>query len=188
MSRHPASWPPKLTICGVHELPDHCTSGVSHALSILDPEMADPAAFRHFGRHRRTVLRFHDHVIDFAGGDCPQEHHVEAIIGFGEELADEQPDHLLVHCWMGLSRSTAATAILLTQHEAGSEAHAFDRVFQVRPRSWPNARMIALADRLLGRRGALMSALKDHHRRVLAHLPDIADQLRGYGRSARPGE
>jgi predicted protein tyrosine phosphatase len=89
---------------------------------------------------------------------------------------------------MGLSRSTAATAILLAQHAAGKEAAVFDRIFQVRPRSWPNSRMIALADQLLGRKGALFSALKDHHRRVLVADPDIVPLLRGWGRSARPGE
>ena len=79
-------------------------------------------------------------------------------------------------------------AIILAQHAPGLEVQAFDRVFSVRPRSWPNARMIAIADRLLQRRGALLSALKDHHRRVLQQHPEIADMLRGYGRSARPGE
>ena len=83
---------------------------------------------------------------------------------------------------------SSAAAILLAQHHPGQEAAAFDRVFAVRPRSWPNARMVAFADRLLGRRGAMLSALKDHHRRVLQHHPEIADVLRGYGRSARPGE
>lgn len=188
MSMQSEAWPPRLTICGVAELPDHCQAGVSHALSILDPAMPDPAAFRHFGPHRRTVLRFHDHVIALPGNEAPQEHHVDAILSFGEELHGESPEHLLVHCWMGLSRSTAATAILLAQRGAGTEAKAFDRVFAVRPRSWPNARMIEMADRLLGRKGALMSALKDHHRRVLGKHPEVAELLRGYGRSARPGE
>jgi predicted protein tyrosine phosphatase len=134
------------------------------------------------------VLRFHDHVVAFNGNEAPQEHHIDAILSFGEDLYRDSPGHLLVHCWMGLSRSTAATAILLSQRAAGSEALAFDRVFAVRPRSWPNARMIELADRLLGRRGALMSALKDHHRRVLGKHPEVAQLLRSYGRSARPGE
>ncbi len=178
----------RLTICGVAELDDHCAASVSHALSILDPRMPDPDAFSRFGPHRRSVLRFHDNVDERSGDDAPQEHHVEAILSFGRELADVPPDHLLVHCWMGLSRSTAAAAILMAQHGPGHEAAAFDKVFSVRPRSWPNARMIWFADRLLERKGALLSALKDHHRRVLRQHPEIAGILNGYGRSARPGE
>ena len=170
------------------ELDDHCGAAVSHALSILDPWTPDPPAFDRFGPHRRSVLRFHDNVDERTGDDAPQEHHVEAILAFGEAFATAPPEHLLVHCWMGMSRSTAAAAILVAQHNPGQEAAAFDRVFAVRPRSWPNVRMIGFADRLLQRRGALLSAVKDHHRRVLRQHPEIADILRGYGRSARPGE
>jgi len=190
-NRSMASYPlllSRLTICGVAELDHHCGAEVTHALSIMDPWTPDPVAFGRFGPHRRSVLRFHDHVDERSGGDAPQEHHVEAILEFGGEFAATPPGHLLVHCWMGMSRSTAAAAIILAQHNPGQEAAAFDRVFAVRPRSWPNARMIGFADRLLQRRGALLSALKDHHRRVLGKHPEIAEVLRGYGRSARPGE
>lgn len=177
-----------LTICGVAELDGHCGVGISHALSILDPWTPDPDAFTRFGPHHRHVLRFHDHVDERPGDDAPQQHHVEAILGFGADFASAPPKHLLVHCWMGMSRSTAAAAIVLGQHMPGAEDAVFDRIFAVRPRSWPNVRMIAIADKLLGRRGAMLSALKDHHRRVLQHHPEIAQTLRGYGRSARPGE
>ena len=185
----PAPHLPKITICGVHELDDLATAGVSHALSILDPGTPDPAPFRRFGTLTRERMHFHDETAAHEGDNAPQVHNIETILAFGDRLrAHGEVPHLLVHCFMGLSRSTAATAILLAQHVNGREDEVFDRIFQVRPRSWPNARMIALADTMLNRRGALFSALKDHHRRVLTTDPAIVPLLHGWGRSSRPGE
>jgi NAD(P)-dependent dehydrogenase (short-subunit alcohol dehydrogenase family) len=67
--------------------------------------------------------------------------------------------------------------------EKGSEAAAFAALHQVRPRCWPNTRMVAYADALLSRNGALIAALKAHQREILRHHPDIADLVRGVGRA-----
>ena len=40
--------PFRLTICGIPELDGHCTAGVTHVLSILDPDFDDPPAFAAF--------------------------------------------------------------------------------------------------------------------------------------------
>ena len=53
----------RFTICGIPELGTHCAAGVTHVLSILDPEWPDPPAFAEFAPHRRLALRFHD-IID----------------------------------------------------------------------------------------------------------------------------
>jgi hypothetical protein len=35
---------PRVTICGIPELGEHCAAGVTHVLSILDPDWPDPPA------------------------------------------------------------------------------------------------------------------------------------------------
>ena len=107
-----------LTVCGLDELADHSMRGVTHVLSILDPDWPEPDAFRAYDPHHRTTLQFHDVIEPAPGLILPDVHHVEAIFSFGYSLARDASRgerHLLVHCHMGISRSTAAMLVLLAQ-------------------------------------------------------------------------
>jgi predicted protein tyrosine phosphatase len=83
---------------------------------------------------------------------------------------------------MGISRSTASAAILLAQAAPGHEDAVFESLHDIRPRCWPNSRMIGFADELLDRRGGLVRAYEAHKRRILRHHPDIAELVRNVGR------
>ena len=109
--------PFKITICGIEELTDHCDVGVSHVLSILDPSAPEPSAFGTFGEHERVELRFDDVIEGLPDRVVPRRQDVEAILAFGRDLAAESAAtaHLLVHCHMGISRSTAAMTLILAQ-------------------------------------------------------------------------
>jgi predicted protein tyrosine phosphatase len=171
--------PYRLTICGLGELAGFANAGVSHVLSILDPEWPEPEAFRLFAPHRRVVQRFDDVLATIGDAEPPEVGHVDAILRWAGELADDGADHVLVHCHAGVSRSTAAAALLLARDNPGREADALDAVRRLRPRSWPNSRMVAIADRLLDREGALIAALQDHRRRVAADNPEFGALLAG---------
>ena len=69
-----------LTICGLEELDYHSAQGVSHVLSILDPDWPEPDAFRAFDPHLRTTLHFHDAIEPGPGIVLPQKADVEAIL------------------------------------------------------------------------------------------------------------
>lgn len=176
-----------LTICGIEELPGHRERAVSHVLSIIDPEEPDPAAFAAYDRHHRTLLRFHDIIDPIPGYEMPKAEHVEAVLAFGEELAASRDaraeGHLLVHCHMGISRSTAAMTMLMAQtHPDEDEDALFARLMEIRPQSWPNSVMIAYADEMLGRRGRLVEALRRHYGRRIASDPVFGEQMRRLGR------
>jgi predicted protein tyrosine phosphatase len=176
-----------LTVCGLEELASHGTGSVTHVLSILDPDLPDPAAFRAYARHHRTTLRFHDAIDPAPGLILPGAAHVETILAFGRSLAPEAAAsdacHLLVHCHMGISRSTAAMLMLLAQARPQEDEDALiARLRAIRPQAWPNLRMIELADDLLGRRGRLAAALGPHYARQLAARPDMAEPMRRAGR------
>ena len=174
----------RLSICGISELPQFAEAGVSHVLSIIDPLAEDPPVFASFAAHDRALLRFDDVISEWQGYTAPQHGHVQQVLDFYWRLCAVAggPSHLLVHCHAGLSRSTAATAILLAQHAPGREEAAFDRLFEVRPRAWPNSRMVAMADSLLKRDGALVAALKRHQRGIIDRHPDIAELVSSVGR------
>lgn len=168
--------PYPVTICGLHELAGHAPLGVSHVVSILDPAWPDPAEFTDYQPHRRVVLRFDDIVSAKPGARPPSEGDIEAILALGPDL-EAAASHLLVHCHAGISRSTAAAVILMAQRNSGHEARIFAEIRRIRPKSWPNAMMIEYADAMLGRGGALLSALKDHQRLIVRDFPEFAEML-----------
>jgi predicted protein tyrosine phosphatase len=171
--------PYRITICGLSELCQHKAAGVTHVLTILDPDWPDPEDFTGYPPHRRTVWRFHDVISTPDDMVYPTQRDVQAILAFGDGIRSERVEHLLVHCHMGVSRSTATAAILMAQHNSGREAEAFAHIRDIRPRSWPNSRMIRLADELLDRQGALTEALRLHHAAVARAHPELAALLRG---------
>jgi predicted protein tyrosine phosphatase len=172
-----------LTICGLEELDAHGAAGVSHILSILDPDWPEPAAFRAFDPHLRTTLYFHDAIEPGPHIVLPAKADVETILAFGRDLGQDLR-HLLIHCHAGISRSTAAMAMILAQaFPQLSEAEIVDRLFAIRPQAWPNSRMIGFADEILGRDGRFTAAVAGLYARRLAARPELADTMRRLDRA-----
>jgi predicted protein tyrosine phosphatase len=176
-----------LTICGIEELPAHSLRRVTHVLSVLDPDHPEIDAFGTYGEHHRVTLRFHD-IIDPAPGQIhPEPEHVAQILRFGEGLREGAGErvagHLLVHCHMGISRSTAAMLMLMAQNDPDASADdLFERLRTVRPQAWPNSVMIGFADAQLGRGGRLTEALRRHYGRQLLAEPRYTDWMTRLGR------
>jgi len=180
--------PFRLTICGIPELDEHCAAGVTHVLSILDPDMLEPPAFAAFAPHRRLALRFHDIIETCPNCFAPQRADVERLLAFGRELIEESPAHLLIHCHAGVSRSTASAALILAQTRPDRPAlEALEAVSQIRPRAWPNLRILEFGDELLGRNGEIVAAVAAIYRRVLDREPTWQDAMidGGRGREVR---
>jgi predicted protein tyrosine phosphatase len=174
--------PFRISVCGIEELASHCEVGVSHVLSILDPDWPVPEAFGAFGEHARLELRFHD-VIEAqdAGTVVPQPEHVADILSFGRQLSAHT--HLLVHCHAGVSRSTAAMTLILAQAVPDVPAdRIFGEVLRIRPQAWPNLRMLEFGDAMLARRGELAAAAAGVYRRQLDERQHLVEQMRAGGR------
>ena len=177
-----------LTVCGLEELTLHGSRGVTHVLSILDPGHPEPEAFEQYDRHHRVILRFHDAIEPAADIVLPQQRDIEDILEFGRSLASpshgDLERHLLVHCHAGISRSTAAMAVLMAQLDPGQDAdRIFDRLVELRPKAWPNSRMIAFADHLLATEGRLTLGLARLYRRQISAFPNIELFMRQNGRA-----
>jgi len=178
------NFPFKITICGIPELPEHRAAGVTHVLSILDPDMADPPAFQNFGPHHRLALRFHDIIEPTPERIAPIRADVEKLLTYGRDLDRERAPHLLIHCHAGVSRSTASAALILAQADPTRPAGAvFDAISSIRPRAWPNMRILEFGDELLGRNGELVAAVGAVYRRVLDREPHIEEFMTEGGRA-----
>lgn len=177
-----------LTICGIDELPAQGSRSVSHVLSVLDPGRAEIDAFADYGDHHRTTLRFHDIIDPAAGMIMPAREHMDAILDFGAGLRGWRDDgptgHLLVHCHMGISRSTAAMLTLMAQTEPDAEEDVlFARLREIRSQAWPNSVMVGMADEMLGRDGRLVAALRRHYAHQTRARPEFAEWIKSIGRA-----
>jgi predicted protein tyrosine phosphatase len=181
MSTSPTA--PRITICGISELGEHSAAGVTHVLSILGPNSPDPPEFAAFAPHRRLILRFHDIIEPQPDQIAPTRQDVERLLVFGREVSETPEAHLLVHCRAGVSRSTAAAALILMQaHPEWPASAALDAVIAIRPRAWPNLLILEFGDAVLGGNGEIVVAAGAIYRRVLARDPEFVAQMIDAGR------
>lgn len=83
---------------------------------------------------------------------------MERLIGFMRSWDREAP--MVVHCWAGISRSTAAAYIAACAlAPERDEEEAADALRRAAPSATPNPRLIALADGALGRGGRMIRAI-----------------------------
>ena len=92
----------------------------SHLLTLMDLHIATPKGIDP-ERHLRLLM--HDIAEPAEGYVAPESSHVADLISFAKSWDRTSP--LLVHCWAGISRSTAAAYIVLCDlHGPGHEASA----------------------------------------------------------------
>ena len=153
----------------------------SHMMTLLSPEhMIETPKGIDATRHLRLGL---NDIADASGGDVPpSEDHVEQIIAFGRRWDAKAP--MLVHCWAGVSRSTAAAYIVLCDKLGKSSEYAIAAGLRARAaHAYPNPLMVAHADKLLKRDGRMIAAAESIGRgRIVAEgecveLPLSADEL-----------
>lgn len=177
------SLPPfKVTVCGIPELPQHCSVGVSHVLSIIDTHEPRPPALDDYFEIEHELIRFDDVVAEYPGFEACTPAHIERVLAFGDKVHARPDAHVLIHCHAGVSRSMAAAAILMAQHAPGHEEEAFLKLLELRKHGWPNTRMVEFADVLLKRDGALLRGLVTYRKALLEVKPHLTEIIRNIGR------
>ena len=144
-----------LVVCPLHELAGEIArSRPARVISLLNPNQATPDAP---GDVSRLMLRFHDIAEPSPGLIAPDRAMVEALLAFGR--AWTEPGPMVVHCWMGISRSPAAAlALACAADPSRDEEEIALALRRASPTATPNPLIVALADDLLGRGGRLARA------------------------------
>jgi len=142
-------------VCPLHEVPDQLLqSKPARMISLLSPDQPAPEALADMPR---LVLRFHDIGEPREGLIAPDRAMIIDLLAFG--AAWREPGPLLIHCWMGVSRSPAAAlALACALDPTRDEADIANTLRQASPIATPNPLMIALADGLMQREGRLIAA------------------------------
>jgi predicted protein tyrosine phosphatase len=144
-------------VCNLMEMPAHAAAlRVSHLVSLVAPDElpATPPCIRSDRHHRIGV---HDISEPLDGHILPAEEHVDELIGFVRSWRPEEAP-ILIHCVAGISRSMAAALITLVIKAPRREVEAARHLRGAAPHAYPNRRMIAVADQLLGCQGRLVQA------------------------------
>jgi predicted protein tyrosine phosphatase len=133
-------------------------TGAGWMLSLLaeGTPLARPAAIP---VDRHLYISMHDIAEAQEGLTLPGENHVRAVLDFARAWDRRQP--LVVHCFAGISRSTASAYIIaaaLAPHRDEAELAATLR--RLSPSATPNPRLIAIADQLLGRGNRMVEAIR----------------------------
>ncbi len=136
-----------------------------HVLSLISPNAAPPTLTQPV-----TTLYFNDIIEQREGFIAPSAAMIETI------LALRETPTLLIHCFAGVSRSTAAAYVLAcAKRPAGEEGGLAAQLRSLCPEATPNALMIALADTILGRDGAMIRAVAGIGRGIDAYEGTVID-------------
>jgi predicted protein tyrosine phosphatase len=146
-------------VCSLARLDETiATTGARHVISLLAHEanLTRPATI---AAENHLWLQLHDISSPQDGFVAPQIKHVEQLIAFVQRWPREQA--LVIHCYAGVSRSSAAafTAVCALSPESDERAVAI-ALRRASATATPNIRIVAIADQLLARRGRMVSAVE----------------------------
>jgi predicted protein tyrosine phosphatase len=101
-----------------------------------------------------------DDILEPLEGDVlPAEEHAAQLIDFARGWGRKAP--LVMHCWAGISRSTAGAFIAACAlNPERSEAGIAEMIRRSSATAIPNLRLVSHADRLLRRQGRMTSAIE----------------------------
>jgi predicted protein tyrosine phosphatase len=129
----------------------------SHVLTLLSPRHQDVTrSLPPF--ERQLQLYFHDITEARDGLVAPDRESVGAVLDFARGWTCERP--LLVHCWAGISRSSAAAFMIACARNPGDERGIAGELRRRAPFATPNRLMVAIADDLLQRSGRMTDAIE----------------------------
>lgn len=151
---------PRLHVCSLALIAETVDkTGARSLVTLLSPgteierPIAIPAA-------RHLHLAVSDIVEAMPGHVLPDASHLDELLGFAHAWDRAEP--MLIHCFAGVSRSTAAAYIAACALAPKRDEFAIARSLRsASPTASPNALLVALADDALGRRGRMREAIAE---------------------------
>jgi predicted protein tyrosine phosphatase len=146
-------------------------ANVSHLVTLINGEtlISTPPSIVP-DRHLRLAMN--DICEPQPGLVLPCETHVADLITFARDWDRQAP--LLIHCWAGISRSTAAAFIsLCALNPEGSELELARALRRASPTAYPNRLLVALADEILTRDGRMINAVEEIGRGKIAEEAEV---------------
>ena len=148
-----------LIVCSLSDMPGVVRRRqASHLVTLIDPgtPVERPLGVPE-SRHLRLDVDDINEPMD--GYMAPDAASVVRLLEFGRTWDASAP--MVVHCFAGISRSTAsAFAIACDRNPDIAETRIALALRQAASHAFPNRRIVALADEILGRRGRMVEAIE----------------------------
>ena len=158
-------------VCSLAALPETVRlTGASHVLTVMAnvdqvqrPESVLPA------NHLKVAMD--DITEQINGFVTPSQAHIEQVLNFVRSWDRGAP--LVVHCYAGISRSTAGAYVAACALNPRRDELAIARELRrASATATPNSRFVALADRMLCREGRMVAAIDAIGRGAMAYEAD----------------
>jgi predicted protein tyrosine phosphatase len=149
----------RLHVCSLAKVPDTVRDTGARSLVTLIDRGTHVARPLEIAADRHLYVSISDIVEAIDGHILPSDGHVAELLEFVRRWDRAAP--MLIHCYAGVSRSTAAafiTACALSPHR--DEYEIATAIRRNSPTATPNARLIALADAMLQRDGRMSAAIR----------------------------
>jgi predicted protein tyrosine phosphatase len=149
---------PRLHVCSLALIDETVArTGARSLVTLLSPGTAvtRPAAI---APERHLYLAVSDIIAPMPGQVLPEREHLDELIDFVQTWDRTEP--MVIHCFAGVSRSTAAAFIAACAlNPARDEFEVARAIRAASPTATPNARLVALADDALLREGRMNEAV-----------------------------
>jgi predicted protein tyrosine phosphatase len=130
----------------------------SRVVSLLSPYDSFPT-FSALGPDCHLQVAIHDINQDIGDWRAPGTEDAERLIRFVETWDRAAP--MLIHCWAGISRSTASAFITACLHNPSTdEGEIAQAIRSASPTAFPNRRLVDHADAILDRGGRMTRAVE----------------------------
>ncbi|QBR71198.1 protein tyrosine phosphatase [Beijerinckiaceae bacterium] len=150
---------PRIHVCPLSKVPETVSATGARSLVTLIDKGTPVRRPREISPEKHLVVVISDIVVSLDRHILPSEIHVEKLLAFVRGWDQSSP--LLIHCWAGVSRSTAAAFIAACAlNPDRSEAEIAQTIRAKSPTATPNARLVAIADVMLERNGRMVGAVE----------------------------
>ncbi|WP_036259330.1 tyrosine phosphatase family protein [Methylocapsa aurea] len=149
----------RIHVCSLSKVPETVRSTGARTLVTLINRGTPVRRPSEIPPDRHLMVAVSDIVAHEEGHILPSDAHVAQLLAFVRQW--DRADPMLIHCWAGVSRSTAAAfiaACALNPHRA--ETDIAEAIRRDSPTATPNARLVAVADAMLGREGRMAAAVE----------------------------
>ena len=146
-------------VCSLARLHDTVReSGARHVVTLIkDISLVHRPAT--IAAENHLLLDMDDITDHIEGYVAPAEEHVGDLLRFVRSWDRANP--LVVHCYAGISRSTAGAFVTACALNPRRDELSIARALRAASRTaMPNIRIVSLADRMLGRQGRMVAAIE----------------------------
>ena len=147
----------KIIICGLADI-QNCVDKYNpdKMLTIINKNFS-PDTPQGMDKSRHIKMLIDDISEPRDGFILPEKHHAQALLDFTNDWDTSKP--LLVHCHMGISRSTATSLGVAAKFDPENIELIIEKLKEIAPHASPNKIMTQYYDEILGLNNRLYSSI-----------------------------